>query len=84
MLIIAERTADWIISWHVKEVVAKMSEDLVKVVEDTLRLVDVEALFLAKRTGNYSLSQPGDSPFLVISCRRRAFASATQICRRRV
>jgi len=40
-----------------KEILDKMQEDLTKVIEDFMRAIDVEALRLAKKNGEHSLSQ---------------------------
>lgn len=56
------------------EKIEEMDKELTKVIEDFDHAVNVETLHLAHRTGNSSLSQPGDSPFLVASCSSRAFA----------
>jgi len=56
---IAERTASGAISSNVKDMIEKMNEDLTKIIEDFMRAVDVEALYLAKKTGKYSLSVRG-------------------------
>ena len=56
---IAERTASGAISSNVKDMIEKMNEDLTKIIEDFMRAVDVEALYLAKKTGKHSLSVRG-------------------------
>ena len=53
---IAERTASGNINSHVKDMIDKMNEDLTKIVEDIMRAVNIEALYLAKKTGKYPLS----------------------------
>ena len=60
MLIVAERTAAGVISSNVKDMITKLNEDLTKIVEDFMRAVDVEALYLAKKTGTHPLSRPID------------------------
>lgn len=77
MLIIAERTAAGAISSNVKDMIAKMNEDLTKIVEDFMRAVNVETLYKAKTTGKHSLSKSSDGPFSIVLCRARASASST-------
>ena len=60
MLMVAERTVAGAVSSNVKDMIAKMNEDLTKIVEDFMRAVDVEALYLAKQTGMHPLSYPID------------------------
>ena len=76
MLMIAERTVEGLIFSRDKEMVEKMNGELSKVIEDFKRAVDVEALRLAKKTGEHSLSQSDDGSFSVVSCRAKAFAQA--------
>ena len=45
------------------ETIEELNGELVKVIEDFDRAVDVEALRLAKRSSKHSLSHPGDSAF---------------------
>ena len=47
----------------------EMDRELVEVIEDFDRSVNVEALHLAKRSGRHSLFQSGESPFSLFSCR---------------
>jgi len=56
MLIIAERAVHGSISSKDKEILDEMQEDLTKVIEDFMRAIDVEALRLAKKSGEHSLS----------------------------
>ena len=51
-----------------------MDRELTKVIEDFDRAVNVEALRLAKETGMHTLSQPGESSFLIVSRRTTVFA----------
>ena len=51
MLTIAERTGDALINLKDKEVFEEMDRELGNVIEDFMRAVDVEALRLAKRSG---------------------------------
>ena len=57
MLMIAERAGDALIHSKDKETIEEMDGELAKVIEDFLRAIDVEALCLAKRAGEYSSSQ---------------------------
>src|SRR5258708_33929336 len=75
VLMIVERTVAGVISSNIKEMIAKMSEDLAKVVEDFLRVVDVETLFLTQRPGKYRSSQPGHSQFSMVSVHSRSCVS---------
>ena len=74
MLTIAERTKHGLINWKDKEMMEKLDEELTKITEDFDRAVDVEALYLAKKSGKHSLSQHGDGVFSVVSYRARPFA----------
>jgi len=65
------------------EMIEEMDRELTNVIEDFDRAVNVEALRIAKKTGEHSLSQSGNDSFSVVSCRARAFASAAHLCRRR-
>jgi len=71
---VVERTKDGLINSKLKEMVEKMGGELTKVIEDFMRAVDVEALYLAKKNGKNLLFQSGGSIFSVLSCRARAFA----------
>ena len=72
MLMNAERTRDALIYSKDKEMLEEMDRELANVIEDFLRAVDVEALRLAKRSGEHSSSQYRLGPFSVDSCRARA------------
>ena len=72
MLMIAERTGDALIYSKDKEMIEKMDGETAKVIEGFLHAVDIEALRLAKRSGQYSLSQYSARPFSVALCRARA------------
>ena len=57
------------------ESIEEMERDLIKVIEDFDRAVDIEALRLAKKSGKPSMFQSGgDRPFSVVSHRAGAFA----------
>jgi len=58
---IAERTKDGLLDLKVKEMIDKLDGELAKAIDDFTRAMDVEALYLAKKSGEYSLSQSGDS-----------------------
>jgi len=45
------------------EVIEEMDRELTKAIEDFDRAVNVEALRLAKETGNHELSQSGENSF---------------------
>ena len=60
MLTIAGRTVG---GWAQQEAIEEMDRELTKVIEDFDRAVNVEALRLAKETGNYSLFPLGESSF---------------------
>jgi len=49
------------------EAIEEMERDLIKVIEDFDRAVDVEALCQAKKIGKSSLSQSGDQ-FVLNTC----------------
>ena len=66
MLMIVERAKDGVINSKVKEMIEKMDGELARVIEDFMRAVDVEALYLAKRSGKHPLSQSSDSTFSVV------------------
>jgi septum formation topological specificity factor MinE len=70
-LTIAERTI------HTEEI-EEMEKELMEVINDFDRAVDVEALRLAKRSGKLSLAQCSYDSFSVASFRARAFTSAAQ------
>ena len=53
------------------ETIGEMERELSKVIEDFDRAVDVEALYLAKKSGKRSQSRSGDSSFSIISCRAK-------------
>ncbi len=53
---IAERTKIGLINSEVKEMIEDMDGELTKVIEDFMRAVDVEALYLAKMSGKHSQS----------------------------
>ena len=55
ILTIAERTGDALIHSKDKEMLEEMERELANVIEDFLRAVNVEALFLAKMNGKQSL-----------------------------
>jgi len=77
MLMIAERTGDALIYSKDKEMMEEMDEELANVIEDFLRAVEVEALRLAKRSGESSFSQHTAGTFSVVPCRAsRARASS--------
>jgi hypothetical protein len=56
------------------EAIEEMDKELTKVIEDFDRAVNVEALRLAKETGEHALSQSGESSFSVVSYRTTVFA----------
>ena len=68
------------------EAIEGMDGELTKVIKEFVHAVDVEALRFAKRISRHLLSQNGDSPFSVTSCRpkrsrargARSFDSAVQ------
>ena len=74
---------DGLVHANVKEMVEKMNGELTDVIEDFLRAVDVEALYLAKKNGKHTLSRTEDSPSIV-PCRARASDWAAQTRRGRV
>ena len=78
---IAERTKDGLINSNVNEMIETMDEELTKIIEDFMRAVDIEALYLAKKTGKHSLCHSGNSSSSIVSYRGRAFAWAAPICR---
>ena len=77
MLMIAERTGDALVYSKDKEMMEEMDGELANVIEDFLRAVDVEALRLAKRIGEHTLSQYRASLSSVALCRARASAQAS-------
>jgi hypothetical protein len=64
VLIIAERTIGGLIH---PEKIEEMDIELTKVIEDFLRVVNVEALRITKETGKHPLSLFGNSSFSVVS-----------------
>ena len=72
---------DGLIHSNVKEMIEKMEGELTAVIEDFLRAVDVEALYLAKKNGKYTISQTGNIAFSMVPCRGRTSGRAAQICR---
>ena len=54
---VAERTKIGLMNSEVKEMIEDMEGELTKVIEDFMRAVDVEALYLAKMSGKHSVSQ---------------------------
>jgi hypothetical protein len=58
-----------------------MDRELTSVIEDFDRVVNVEALRLAKKNGKHPLSQPGSNLFSINLCRARNFDWTTQTCR---
>ena len=72
---------DGLVHSKVKEMVEKMDGELTDVIEDFLRAVDVEALYLAKKNGKPILFRPGNSPFSIVPCRARTSAITPQISR---
>ena len=64
-----------------QEMIEEVDRELAKVIEDFDRIVDVEALCLAKKSGKDSFSQFATEPSSIISCRARPFAWETQIRR---
>ena len=62
------------------ERIKEMDEELSKVIDDFDRAVNVEALRVAKETGERSLSQSGDGSCSAVLCRATAFALAARIC----
>ena len=54
---------DGLIHSNVKEMIEKMDGELTAVIEDFLRAVDLEALYLAKKNGKYTISQTGNIAF---------------------
>lgn len=54
---VAERTKFGLINSEVKEMIENMDGELTNVIEDFMRAVDVEALYLTKISGKLSLSQ---------------------------
>ena len=57
-----------------KKMFEGMDGEFAKAIEDFLRAVDIEALRLAKRSGQFSLSQYSTRPISVALCRARASA----------
>jgi hypothetical protein len=53
MLMVAERTQFGLINSEVKEMIEDMDGELTKVIEDFMRAVDVEALYLTKISGKH-------------------------------
>jgi hypothetical protein len=51
------------------ETIEEMEKELTKTIEDFDRAVNVEALRLAKETGEHSLSHSGDRSFSMVPCR---------------
>ena len=84
MLMIAERMKDGLVHSNVKEMVEKLDGELTDVIEDFLRAVDVEALYLAKKNGKQTSSRTDDSRFSIVPCRARGSARAAQTRRGRV
>ena len=76
-----ERTVGGLI--HPEEI-EEMDVELPNVIENLDRVVNVEALRLAKKTGKTSLSQIDDSPSSVVSCRAGASAWEARICQGRL
>jgi len=67
----ADRTAGGPAYW---ETIEEMDRELTQVIEDFGRVVDVEALRFAKKSGKHLFSQPGNNLFSVVSCRSAVFA----------
>ena len=76
MLMIVERAGDALIYSKDKETLEEMDRELANVIEDFLRAVDVEALCLARMTGEHSSSQYSAGPFSVALCRAKASPQA--------
>ena len=76
MLMIAERTVDGFIYSKDQEVIDEMNGELTKVVNDFMRVADVEVLRLAKKSGKCPLFRSGKSASSVISCRASALTWA--------
>ena len=84
MLMIVERTKDGLGNSEVKEMIETMDKELTTIIEDFMRAVDIEALYLAKKIGKHSLSHYSNSSFSMVSYRGRAFTWAAQPCRRQL
>ena len=85
---IAERTGDALIYSKDKEMIEEMDGETAKVIEGFLQAVDIEALRLAKRSGQYSLSQYSARPFSHCASRlrcvnRRDLIAYVALCRAR-
>jgi len=80
VLIIVERTMGGLVH---PGTIEETDVELTKVIEDFDRAVNVETLRIAKKTGKHSLFQSDNDSFSVVSCRARASASATRMCRSR-
>ena len=63
------------------EMIEEMDRELTKLIGEFDRAVDVEALRLARKSGECSLSHSGRSTLTLISRRARVFAWAAQISR---
>jgi hypothetical protein len=53
------------------EAIEGMDGELIKVTEEFVHAVEVEALRFAKRSGKHSVSRSGDGPFSLTSCRTK-------------
>lgn len=60
-----------------QEMIEEMDRELAKAIEDFDRIVDVEALCLAKKSGRDSSSQFATEPSSIIPFRARSFAWET-------
>jgi hypothetical protein len=67
-----------------QEKIEEMDRELTKVIEDFNHAVDVETLRLAKKSGEHSLSLPGDNSCSVAPCRARVLTYASQTRRDRL
>jgi len=63
-----------------QETFEEMDRELTKVIEDFDRVVNVEALRLAKEAGKHISSQSDNSSVSVVSCRATVFARAARSC----
>ena len=57
MLTITERTRDALVHSKDKEMLEDIDRELANVIEELMRVIDVKALRLAKRSGKHSLPQ---------------------------
>ena len=63
MLMVVERVKDGLINSEVKETIETMDKELATIIEDFMRAVDVEALYMAQKIGKHSSSHYSNSSY---------------------